>query len=360
MPLQTGATAFKTSAFSFILILFLWGVWPILVIFLMARDARRRRASDIVFDDDGFRIEGGRHDGYEHEWQTIDPRGVNVAETDELFVKSGDKPAQNIHTLTVDGDVIAESGDPEEIASLHVVARIIAEASGKETVVPAPKGDAIACVSCGAPLVPRDGDVMTCAYCNHGTPVPPALREAIRSAAEQDRSRDRVARAVERLLSSGRALSTNRAVLAFFLAGHLVVPAALLALSATGNGALAASMLLYPVALAAVVRILLARRHALRALTMGCAALTSFDPTQPPRCRRCLAPLPPIERSVATCPYCRASNVLGLSLGMSHGSPGAEEEIEQVVDRQRASVLMASLILVTTFIVLVVLLARAR
>ena len=60
LPLQTGGTALTTVLFTFILIPFYWGLWPILVLFLMGRDASRRRASDIVLSSDGREVRGIR------------------------------------------------------------------------------------------------------------------------------------------------------------------------------------------------------------------------------------------------------------------------------------------------------------
>src|SRR5262249_17950583 len=99
LPLQTGATALTTVLFTFALIPFYWGIWPILVIFLMGRDAARRRASDITLEPRGFRIQGGPHAGFFRPWKGLVLQGTYVQSTDETYYKSGDDPTVYIQQL---------------------------------------------------------------------------------------------------------------------------------------------------------------------------------------------------------------------------------------------------------------------
>lgn len=204
--------AFKTVAMSFILLPFLWGLWPILVMYLMARDARRRRASDIQLDEYGWvtRVALGRlvHFG---DWKHLRPESVTVTQTSELFVKKGDAPAKYVWRLAVGNMVLAESGDEEEIASFEVVARVMRDAATPRTGAPppAPLIQVALCPQCGAPLVPCDAADVTCAYCTCRAPLPAALRETIRLAAQADRAQADLGRYVRKALTSGHPVATN-------------------------------------------------------------------------------------------------------------------------------------------------------
>ena len=350
MPLQSGATAFKTVAFSLLLFLFIWGIWPVIVIALMARDARKRRASDIVFDDDGFEIRGGAHQsGFA--WKEIAKSTITVRETQELFVKAGNNPAQNIWRLAIDDDVIlAESGDRDEIASFEVVARAIRSAQKTETgtLPPPPLSNApiqaALCPQCGAPLVPADADQVLCAYCGNHCRMPLDVRNTLQLAAEADRALEDLGRNVSKALDSGHPNATNWSVFFFWLAGALAIP--ILVVTHSLGGALIAFAL--PLALAAVTSLLVAQRRAVRTLSVGCAAATSPDPAHAPMCRRCRAPLPPSAnpaRIIATCAYCQTQNILGLPFGFAEEAVSADEEIADVIRTRRTASINGSIAL---------------
>lgn len=372
MPLATGATALRTAFFSAFLAAFLTpfflvvkfayeasaafgimlcvatAVWPLILV-LMARDARRRRASDIRFDEEGFTVIGGPHDHYRRRWTSIEPSNVHVRETTELFEGKSDGSVQNIFRFVVGGAILAESGDPTEIASLRALQRAIQvavtpnaeSAAGSEGLVPTVAVES--CTQCGAPLVPSDVDEVLCVHCGAKNVVPASLRESIRLAAEADRARDDLGRTVSHALSRGNAVPVNYAVFAFSLLGS---SALFLAWIAIWKGApwLALTALGAPFALAGVARMLVARRYALSALTFGCAALTQSDPKRTPLCRSCRAPLPKSDdpaRVIATCAYCRTANVLGLPPGLVAETKevvASSAQIEDVLRQRRSSV----------------------
>jgi hypothetical protein len=382
MPLATGATAFKTAAISTICLIGVFGivlavvffdeaplfsivmglgcaVWP-LIILLMAGDARKRRASDVLFDDDGFRVSGGPNDRFHGEWQTLKASNFVVAETTELFEKDGDKPAQNIFQFSVAGVVLAESGDPTEIASLqsvkHAMQHAVASKAEKsaDTKPPTPTVATESCSQCGAPLVPSDVDEVVCVYCGKTNVVPASLRESIRSAAQADRARQDIGRAVSRALTQGNATATNYALSAFWVAAHFGLALAAICVWKRVPW-LVLPTLAAPFALAAVAQILVARRFALRALTSGCAALTPRDPARAPMCRRCRAPLPTSDdptRVIATCAYCQTANIVGLPFGMAEETVDTDIEIEAVIRKQRRGVATWSGVLIVAAIVM--------
>ena len=306
---------FKLVLISFILVPFVWGIWPLLVILLYWRDARRRRASDVVLDELGIEIRGGPRSGTSLAWLEIDPVQTRVEQTEELFVKEGDSPAVYMQRLLVSGMEVARGADRQEVASLRTVAALIAEAARGATERITPRVTVAQCPSCGAPLTPVDDPTTCCAHCGDTIAVPHALRTAARETAAIDAAHRRVDAAVRRALTGGSSKSANRAIAGLALTGHSVLPVAFVALEARDL-----VLVLVPVALTFAVGAfawsVISKRIAVRGLALGCAALAPSDPGHPPLCRRCCAPLRVGgSAAIATCAYCRTTNVIGLALG---------------------------------------------
>jgi hypothetical protein len=343
MPLQTGATAFRSISFSFLLDIAVCGIWPLLVIFLMLRDARRRRASDVVLTSDDLTVEGGPR--AEASWAWNDPALARATfePTTELFVRSGDAPAEYIHRFSIDEIVIAETADPEENASIATLVDVIRSASAPEAARAAPSVEVAGCTSCGAPLAPADAEEVRCPFCGASSPMPTALRGRIRDAVALDRSRRGIQRSVEQAILGGSADRTNTALTLYAVAGHAAAPLVAL-VGWLVRGWLTLLPLVVPFAAAGYARSCIAHRRALRALVVGCAAITPDDPSHPSLCRACRAPLPsPADGVIVTCVYCGTANVLGFSLGGPAEASAAQGELETTIARQRRSLLLSRL-----------------
>ena len=339
LPLQTGGTALSTVLFTFVLIPFYWGLWPILVLYLMGRDASRRRASDIVLSSDGLEVRGGPHHGYAAKWSEIAPQSTYVKLTDEVFYKQGDDPTVFMQTFVVGDIELARGGDVEEVASFRALASLVEQAArGVAPGVSAPPNVGM-CPSCGAALVPVDDDTTRCAYCAAVVAVPPHVREAVRATAVARREGARMTTQVRRTLTGGRASTVNRLVLACGLSGQAAVPLAIAAFVEHDAG-LAFIPLVVPVILAAMARAVISKRIAVRSLAFGCAAIAPADPSHAPSCRRCRAPLAAVDElgALATCAYCGATNVLGIDVGNALAGAEGFAEVDDVIARHRRSV----------------------
>ena len=346
MPLQTGATAFKTAVMIVLVFGFVWAIFPIFIIGLMVGDARKRRASDILFEKDGYRVLGGRQNRHGEAWGDIKPDTVWVQPTSELFMKVNDNPAQYIYRLTIDDLVIAESGDPDEIASLETVRRALMEgaAAARPTAAATkppgvPTVEVESCPQCGAPLVPGATAEVTCAYCGAKAPLPEKLRDTVQLANEADRAHAHIEVSVSRTLRRGGAATTNWLITGFAVTAALALVGVIVT-SLHGGRPAQLAILMVPLAFGAGAQLLIARRRALRALTLGCAAMTSLDPSHAPMCRRCRAPLPASDdplRIIVTCVYCQTKNILGLPLGIAEETVQANDEIESVIEDQRST-----------------------
>jgi len=339
LPLQTGGTALTTVLFSFVLIPFYWGLWPLLVVLLMARDASKRRASDIVLSRTGIDVHGGPHRGFSWTWD--ETKSASVETTTELFYKKGNDPAVYHRALVVDDFELARAGAEEEVASLTVVASLINEgATGAPAAAPAP--NVPTCPSCGAPLQPVDADTTRCVHCGSDVSVPAAVRDAVRESADIRRDRLRMNDGVRRALTGGSASTTNGLIFACGLSAHSAVPLALIAFV---EGRSPVTFLVAPLAIAVVLagaaRAIIAKRVATRGLVLGCAAILPNDPSEPPACRRCRAPLIVGDELVTTCVYCRAANVLGIDAGSAALDAG---NLDDVLARHRRSLFQSWLL----------------
>ncbi|HEX4515550.1 MAG TPA: hypothetical protein VH054_18515 [Polyangiaceae bacterium] len=336
LPLQTGSTALTTVLLSFVCIPFLWGLVPILIAYLMARDAARARASDIVLRSDGFSVRGGAHDRFSRPWSALTPGATTVETTGELFYKRGDAPTVYQHRLVVDASEIARGASFEEVASLGAVAALIDEAVSGGAPDAAPAPNVAACPSCGAPLMPADAETVRCPYCGKDVDVPASVRAAARETNMAQHAKVEVTAQVRRALTAGSARTANALIAACGVSGYAGACGAV-ALLLRGRDDLMALVFIAPTVLAAMARVVIARRVAMRALAFGCAAVVAVDPEAPPTCRRCRAPLPVADDVLVTCAYCRATNVLGLNAGSAWlGDLG---DLDAILTEQRRSIL---------------------
>jgi hypothetical protein len=347
MPLQTGATALKTVTLTSALLPFLWGLWPFLVIFLMLNKARKRRADDLVFTEEGIEVRGGARDGLAFAWSEIDPASVQIEATNEVFTRDRDEPVRYIQRLVI-GDVsLGESGELNETASLAVVQAAIVARVAPE-VAPSPHANDVLvalCPSCGAPIVPADEDRVTCARCAALIPMPNELRQRLQNAHNETLARADIEKKIRKVLARGSSANANVAITFYAMAVHLaVVPFIVLAIELRSP-----KWLLFAPGMAlfswGVAKMAVARRRALRDLTCDWGALESRDHSRPPVCRNCFAPLPRVlsEDVVVRCVYCGSVNVFGVGLGIGAArdasgsdSVGRAADITDVLRAQRA------------------------
>jgi len=314
-----------------------------------ARRAWRTRPSDVLFDADGFRLEGGLHHGLRLAWSEIASDHTRVETVREArftlagfvfgllsaWLSSGEKlglteelPIRRLHLGTHDGRafVLAEAEHLAEQASLDaligtVQARLDPDPSGA---APEAAPEVLTCGSCGAPVTPADRATIACRFCAHPNPVPQAVRQRLQEHRRVEQSRQATARAVQQLLDQpGARYASGVLLVATALSGIpwllAVVVLSLLGFTAAGGfeiGWLLACGALAALATFLLARIALANRRALHLVALGFGARTLPPDQGGYACRRCGGPLPVASSGiVARCAYCDADNVLGLDLG---------------------------------------------
>lgn len=306
------------------------------------------RASDLLLDAEGFSIEGGRHDGLRLAWAALDPARSRAETQTEVRVTLGkivgdvffvaismlasnslelspdvEVPLRRLWIVTRDGRelLLAEAVDPAEQASVDALIETLKARVGAAPSRPIAPPAVLGCASCGAPVVPVDGDAR-CGHCGATTAVPAELRARVRAVAETTTARAWVAQALTDLLAQpGAAAATAGLIFAVIFAfgawGAAVALVLVTGLDAV-SGFEATLLLLGGLALAAVpfalVRAALAKRRALHLVTASFGA-------RPPRgvegawtCRSCGGALPAASGLVVGCVFCEAENVLGLDL----------------------------------------------
>lgn len=324
---------------------------------LLAHYARKRRASDIVFDSDGVAIEGGAFHGRSWTWGVIDPSQSEITTDQSEYVEINGKRTY-ARKLAIDGFVVAVSSSEEEQRSFAAVLDAVrAGASKGAPVTPAPKAaQVLACGSCGAAVVPTDAPSVPCRYCAAPVAVSDELRERVRAARGLAVDRARSDAMVGRVLRQPGASRTNVFLSMTALALYVASPVALgLVVSAHPNRALVA--VAFVLLAITFVRADIASRKALRALVTGFAARAPAREGEPCSCRRCAAPLPDATDAavVVRCVYCQAANVLGLELRAEAASAKSDEsELESALAaRRKESVVRVGLVLVCVALVAV-------
>lgn len=366
MPLQTGASALRdllVGAMSFVpgyiliacaivgifalpatltvwLVLMVVGVLVALFGAHQLKKAVRDRPSDLVIDGVGLRIEGGPHQaGYfstSVPWRELASdawRVRQVIDTNKWELVTGPIGTEL---------VLAHATDLDEIQSLWTVADMAQSTAAHlagEAQHPTSVGTLV-CPACGAPVRADDAESVLCTYCQHGVDVPPEMRERIRAARQLGAAQRVTPLLLQRVLAQPSARKLNMLGVIAGASMLVVWPAVvgfggwlyhldrLGALSVVALVALAPAsiLLVHSLAVAATVN-----RRALQRVGLNCSART--DASGHPECRLCGAVLTAGDQVVLACPYCGASNILGLDLRSAARDALAEEqELQSTLD----------------------------
>jgi LSD1 subclass zinc finger protein len=282
------------------------------------------RACDVEIGGGSVRVLGGPSDGFHATLESLaGPGAVELTDANLVLAPAGGKKLS-----------LVVPRDPDERASLEALAASLsAAAAGRAVPDRAPHPGAAAllrCAGCGVPLSPSAAASVRCALCGAETRTPADLARKVADA-ERLRGQRRRDEALCRALTAqpgpamanlvafaGGLLAMALAAVATFLSAVLAFPwdNADGPLPFRGLGFFGAGCAL---GLAAFVRGRLARRTALRVLTLGFSALppSSGGGTQlPARCRNCGAPLPDAVRDqvLLQCAYCDAENLAAQGL----------------------------------------------
>jgi uncharacterized Zn finger protein (UPF0148 family) len=343
------------------------GVFALAFTVEAADNAKRDRPADILLDSSGLTVQGGSEDGRRLKWGEVDAAACCVLDGEPRkavrwlvlswltlrrvpwLVRRAQAAVHELRLpLSAGGDVLlAEAEGDEELASLEALRDSIRSTAAPHA------GDAKAelwpellrCPRCGAPQVPVDRDSAPCPYCGTSVPMPEALREKERAAAEL-RGADKVeARIVQQLIDQPGAANANRLLwlgrkFLIWIQPVAVVFLCILAAHQTGDVTpsdkvtevwveriapgddpvifydmglmvlmLAGGFGIVWTALAAYF----ANRKTLRVLAQSFGAVPPKAPGAPSTCRQCGAPLPDSGGAAfVRCVYCQAENVLGV------------------------------------------------
>lgn len=310
-----------------------------LVAAVQARNALTTRPSDLVLDQSGVRVSGGPLHGFSMPWAELAPPGAVVEESG-----AGSEPVW--HFALTHGTagalhlaVVTDPGDARSVKAAR--ASVEAVVTGRRALEdrPAVARETLACPACGAGVAPGDEDAVPCAHCGAAVPIAAPLRELVRAAMALDASRDLARDRVRRLHAQPDARAVERALgvaLGVAALGFLATWGTLAwsALQSPSWRPLFTFFLLAPFALvgllAALARVALANRAALRVLALAYGALAPERPGEPQRCRRCHGPLrTATPGALERCVYCEADNVMGLDVaGAARASAEGDEALE--------------------------------
>lgn len=359
VALQSGATAVSSIIWSSIGVIFIaigigilasehpnaFGLVPLgmglLAFGLLAKQARNRRASDLVVDATALRIEGGSQNGRSFAWSDL--AGARIEENRKEYVKTSTPFGEKVEYLnlliftdrTNIETTVAEALDPVEKSSLADIARAVKAAHDASAgPLPAPAKpivpSVVYCTACGAPVAPADAAMVACHQCGAVVAMRGDLRQNIATAARVAMERSHVDALVAKLLDQPGANATNRRIAAF-AALFLLSPIVFLTVIALALGK--SAVMLYGAVICAswgFTSWAIADRLAVRALVMGFAARAPVAEGHPYGCRRCGGPLPPASdgRVVVACAYCRAENVIGLDAFAHDRTPDEHADLE--------------------------------
>jgi TPR repeat protein len=360
--------------------------------------AVKARASDLVLEPDGLRIEGGPHGGTRIPWSDLASPMAKVVETHErqlrlwrilyyvpiamfLFLPLSVFPAISLRSETTiwqlwliqrrrgpaaDGEARAESEllvarterEIEARSMEAAAASIAAVVEGQRYVEQAPAIEAAItrCPHCGAPAVLADADEVPCRHCGGVIPLLPHVRGQAAAGIAAQESRTQSKKIVQRLLRQPGAFRVNAWLVGMWLLLLPLFPAALLVafahveLSYLGlerpmSWVTQQPWLLLPVPFVALLGSYvlgcarLVNRRAMQLLTLGFGALAPARDGEPARCRQCHAPLSDGEMGgVTSCAYCGADNIFGIDLRPFVDKTRAEKRTfdEVLADRQKA------------------------
>jgi hypothetical protein len=334
-----------------VIALFFAAPW-VVVVGLLIRRAMAQRASDVLLDARGIRIDGGRLHGRRFDWKRIDPEGFVVKRERRNFIRVGSQTTWGYRLVAHhDGGklvVLAASLDDDERASLEDLAGLLRAGLARfharaepERVEARPDEMVIVCPACEAPVTPDDAAEVACRFCGGTVAMRDDVRRRVRDEKTVDEGRAVEATLTERLLRMPGPRAANRLValvaVALALIGCLALARDVGAVVVAAGGC---------VALLGATRLVTADRHALRTLTLGFAARRSRA-ADTAACRHCGGPLPTTARVLVTCAYCEAVNFVGLDLDAQVRRTRRDVDDlrhvfrERLDDRSRARVLIA-------------------
>jgi hypothetical protein len=308
----------------------------------------RERPSDVHFDQEGFRVEGGPQHGLTVPWSAVDPDRCQILASrkrnlelfghehhDDCEICKKEARVHNFWQLRVglEGgrtiELASAEGKEEEasFAALCDSIRSMAQAarSGPGSIARQPPQEGVLrCPGCGAPVPPGDADVVQCAYCRGVVPVPRELRARLVALGVRDREQRRSDTLLRRLIRQPGARSTSVALAFSAVPSLLAWPATfvtmvvlyLLAFLRVPNALmLSLSAFAFIVAMFYLVRGRFTDRQALRLLSLHFAARPRPGTDQGKDCRMCGAPLPEAGNAlVVRCVHCDAENVMGIDV----------------------------------------------
>ncbi|MBX5483966.1 MAG: sel1 repeat family protein [Myxococcaceae bacterium] len=305
--------------------------------------ARVQRPSDLILNPDGFTVEGGPLHGTRVAWAE-----VKTCTLEPPKEKDDDDLSAGLHRVCLHrkkgGPLWLAATDHEvERASLEEVVRTLAARQVQPEQRDLPP-EVLTCRTCHAPVPPTPEPSARCSFCGTVNEMPKELRERLAAQARVD-ARD--ARAVARLLDQPGATSVGR-VFAFGGAVMLAswpIAATVLWINAAHDlwSWRAAFAVLVFVAGSILgfftfVRGRLVDRQALALLTVRFCARASGPEGKTLVCRNCRAPLPPgPPRTLVSCAYCQAPNVLAVDFNAQARAVDAEaKSLSRALQRRSA------------------------
>jgi hypothetical protein len=314
------------------------------------RSAWKQRPSDVIFDANGMRVEGGARHGWTIAWDAVDPERTRIVEQRTAGSK-GSVVGSKLHIATKgtkEPTLIAAAAvqsDMDSLVEIHAIILDRTRPPAEATLDGAP--GALRCTGCGATAAPVDALEVTCRHCATAIAIPANVRERVRASKALDRAEQRAAKLVARLLDQPGARSTAVALgVAFlFIGGAWPVAAGLgvhLYRAHTLTVATGAALFVLPFLLIAdgffLSRVRFVDRHALATLTIGFGAHPPAKEGDPLACRACGGPLPDAGEAVCVrCVFCSAMNLTTVDVvGCASRAKGTVKTLDHALDdRQR-------------------------
>jgi hypothetical protein len=305
------------------------------------RRALRRRASDLVIDQTGVRIEGGRLHGLSFEVKELRAESWRVKPRGKLAVLEIDLPGASEMLL-------AETTDARERQAFEdVVATIRATfSSAEQGRTEAGSPHVIQCQSCGGEAVPDARPSVPCRYCQKPVTMPPEVRSKLEQAVQRKRELGRSRALLDQLLRQPAVTSTNRLLVWVGAIMLLVWPAVIaVSLARLHAGTLSEqrALVLFALPLPLILGLFLAAawrlvdRQALQLVTLGMGAEPPRRDGEPHHCRACGGPLPADNEILVECLFCDAQNVLGFDLRHALGKARIQvASLEQALRARRS------------------------
>lgn len=305
---------------------------------------RKERASDLSVNEQGITVCGGRFASHQIAWSTLaEPDGIHFSSV------SGAGTAPPSAHLALGSTVTVRSEDADEIASLSALSESLSTlATGYlDAAVPRPPSAAdprvLCCVRCGAPQPATAEEQAQCPYCGGQTPVPIALRHAVRDAAATVENRASTRSALHELQRWPRARRVNVLLAVAMLPLVLSWPVMAAFTSEFFQSfdilrwrdvfILFAATCSLSIGMVLLLQSQLVLRRAFALITASFHTLPPEQPGGLHRCRICSAPLAVREDSdqpLVVCPYCQSDNVV-LGVLLPH-TVHAESEQRQSLD----------------------------